>query len=137
MWFHQIFSSYPYLHKDKYLFLAANLFKSPLQNWYMLGNFLINPSISFLHSSHLLFSMYDLHSILLKFPDMLSTSFYNEVSINLKLSINFSLYVLVLPSSHFFLIGTEKVVYFSIFSPIKSSSPLNSSANGLIMKWVL
>ena len=60
---------------------------------------------------------------------MLLTSSDNEVGINLKLSINLSLYVIVLPLSHSFLIGTEKVIYFSIFSPIQLSSPLNSSAN--------
>ena len=70
--------------------------------------------------------MHDLHSILSTIPDMLSD---NEADINLKLSINLSLRVIVLPSSHFFLIGTEKVIYFSIFSPIQSSSPLSSSAN--------
>ena len=48
--------------------------------------------------------------------DKLSTSFGNEADINLKLSINFSLYVIVLPLSSF-LIGTEKVIYFSVFSP--------------------
>ena len=73
--------------------------------------------------------MHDLHSILLKIPDLLSTSSDNEVDINLKLSINLSLHVIVLPSSHSFLIGTEKVIYFSIFSPTQLSSPLNSSAN--------
>ena len=100
----------------------------------MLGNFLINPSINFLHSSHLLFSVHDLHSVLLKFPDMLSTSSEKEVDINLKLSINLSLCVIVLLSPHYFLIGAEKVIYFSMFSPIQSSSPLISSASWLIIK---
>ena len=36
--------------------------------------------------------MHDLHSILYKIPDLLSTSSDNEVGINLKLSINLSLY---------------------------------------------
>ena len=79
--------------------------------------------------------MHFLHSILLNiFPDKLSTSSNNDVGMNLKLSINLSLYVIVLPSPHFFLIGTEKVIHFSMFSPIQSSSPLNSSANWLIIK---
>ena len=73
--------------------------------------------------------MHDLHSSLLKIPDVLSTSFDHEVDINLKLSINLSLYVIVLLLSHSFLIGTEKVIYFSILSPIQLSSPLNSIAN--------
>ena len=70
-----------------------------------------------------------MHSILLKFPDMLSTSSDNEVGINLKLSINLSLYEIALPSSHFFLTGAEKIIYFSVFPPILLSLPLNSSAN--------
>ena len=70
--------------------------------------------------------MHDLHSILLKIPDVLSTSSDNEVDVNLKLSINSSLYVTVSPLSNFSLIGTEKVIYFSILSTI--SSPLNSFA---------
>ena len=49
------------------------------------------------------------------------TSFDNETDINLKLSINFSLYVAVLPLSSSFLIGTEKVIYFSVFSPKHSN----------------
>ena len=73
--------------------------------------------------------MHDLHSILLKIPDILSTSSGNEVKINLELSINLSLRVIVLSSSHYFLIGTEKVIYFSTFSPIQLSSPFNSSSN--------
>ena len=73
--------------------------------------------------------MHDLHFILLKIADILSTSSDNEVDINLKLSINFSLRVIVLPLSHSYLIGTEKMIYFSIFSLIQLSSPLNSSAN--------
>ena len=51
----------------------------------------------------------------------LSTGFYNEVDINLKLSINFSLYVIVLPLPSSFLVGTEKVLYFPAFSPKHSN----------------
>ena len=70
------------------------------------------------------------HAILLKIlPEKLSTWSDNEAGINLKLSINLSLSVIVLLPSHFFLFGTEKVIYFSIFYPIQSSSPLNSFAN--------
>ena len=64
--------------------------------------------------------MHDLHSILLKIPDVLSTSSDNEVGINLKLSILLSLYVVLL-LSHSFLIGTEKVIYFSISSQMQLS----------------
>ena len=95
---------------------------------------MINFYINFLHCSHLLFSTHDLHSILLSFPDILSTRSDNEVDINLKLSINLSFYAIVLPLSHSFLIGTEKVIYFSMFSPIQLSSPLNSFTNWLIIK---
>ena len=80
----------------------------------MLGNSSINPSIFlfffFSLSPYLLFSVHDLHSVLLNFPDMLSTSSDNEVDINLKLSINLSLYAIVLPSSRSFLTGIEKVI---------------------------
>ena len=41
--------------------------------------------------------MHDLHSSLLKISDVLPTSSDDEVEINLKLSINLSLYVTVLP----------------------------------------
>ena len=73
--------------------------------------------------------MHDLHFILLKIPDMLSTRSDNESDVNQKLSINLSLRVIVLPPSCFFLTEAEKVIYFSIFSSIQSSLPLNSLAN--------
>ena len=73
--------------------------------------------------------MNNLHSILLKIPDVLSASSGNEGGINLKLSINLSLYVIVLLLSHSFLIGAEKVICFSILSPMQLSLPLNSIAN--------
>ena len=72
---------------------------------------------------------------LLLISDKLSTRFDNEICINLQLSINSSLYVVVLQLSCSFLIGTEKVMYFSVFSPKQSKLPeLNSLANYLIMK---
>ena len=82
-------------------------------------------------STHFLFFFlfFFVHTLLIQTPDKLSTRSDNEADINLKLSINLSLCVIVLSSSRFFLIHTEKVIYFSIFSPIQSSSPLNSSAN--------
>ena len=73
--------------------------------------------------------------------DKLSTGLYNELDINLKLSIDFILYdtfvILSLALSFFvigFLVGTEKVIYFSVFSPKHSNSPSNSSAIYLIIK---
>ena len=51
----------------------------------------------------------------------LSTSFDNEIDINLRLSINSSFYVILLPLSSSFLIGNEKVIYFSVFSPKHSN----------------
>ena len=71
---------------------------------------------------------------LLSIPDKLLTRFDNESCINLQLSINFSLYIDVLPLSCSFLIGTEKVMYFSALSPKQSKLPLNSFANCLIIK---
>ena len=47
---------------------------------------------------------------------------------------NLSLDVVALQLSCSFLIGTEKVIYFSVFSPKHSKLPLNSLANCLIMK---
>ena len=67
--------------------------------------------------------------------DRLSTRLDSEVDIKLKLSINFGLYVLVLLLSSYFLIGTEKVIYFSLFSPKHSNWPSNSFANCSIKKW--
>ena len=40
---------------------------------------------------------------------------------DLKLPINFSLYAIVLPLSSSFLIDTEKLIYFSAFSPKRSN----------------
>ena len=78
--------------------------------------------------------MHDLHSILLKIPDVLSTSSDNEVEINLKLSIILSLFVIFLPLSHFFLDWYRKNDIFFILSPIQLSWPLNSFANWSIIK---
>ena len=67
--------------------------------------------------------------------DRLSTRPDSEVDIKLRLSINFGLYVLVLLLSSYFLIGTEKVIYFFIFSPKHSNWQSNSFANCSIKKW--
>ena len=50
------------------------------------------------------------------------------------LSINFSLYMAALPFSYSFLIGAEKVIYFSVFSPKQSQLPLNSFTTSSIIK---
>ena len=85
--------------------------------------------------------MHDLHSLLLKISDVLSTRFDNESCINLKLSINLRLYLIVLLSPLLlitsFLNGTEKVIYFFISSPIQLTSPLNYIADWFRIKWVL
>ena len=60
--------------------------------------------------------MHALHSFLL-ISDKLSARSDNLPYINLKLSINVSLYVVALPLSWSFLTGTEKVIYFSVFLP--------------------
>ena len=64
----------------------------------------------------LLFSpfMHALHSSLL-ISDNLSTRLDNEVAINLKLSINFSLCVIVLPLSSFFNPYQKSNIFFHIF----------------------
>ena len=58
--------------------------------------------------------------------DKLSTRLDDDLEINLKLSINFSLYIINLPSSPSFSIGTLNVIYFSVFSPKYSNWLLNS-----------
>ena len=50
-------------------------------------------------------------------------SFDNEVDVNLKLSINFSLHAIILPLSSWFLGGTEKVIHFPAFSLKHSNWP--------------
>ena len=71
---------------------------------------------------------------LLSISDKLSTRLDNESGINLQLSINFSLYIDVSPLSCSLLIGTEKAMYFSVFSPKQSKLPLNYFAICLIIK---
>ena len=63
--------------------------------------------------------------------DKLSIRLDNELGINLKLSINFVLYEIFLPLLNSFLIDTEKVIYFSVFSPKHSNCPSNSSTSSL------
>ena len=88
----------------------------------------------YLHSDMTFFlSLHDSHYFLL-ISDKLSTRLDSEADINLKLSINFSLYMMILSLSYSFLIGTEKVIYFCVFSPKQSKLPLNSFANCLIIK---
>ena len=48
---------------------------------------------------------------------------------------NFNLYVVVLPLSSCFLIGTEKVIYFSVISSKNLNCPSNSFSNSSITKW--
>ena len=69
------------------------------------------------------------------FSVKLSTNFDNDVAMNLKLSMNFILYVIsIFFDSILFLMGTEKVTYFSVFSPRHSKFPSNSLASSLIIK---
>ena len=52
---------------------------------------------------------------------MIMAKLPNELDVNLELSINFSLRVIVLPLSIYALIGTEKLIYLSAFSPKHSN----------------
>ena len=70
--------------------------------------------------------------VLLLISDKLSKKFDNLHES--QVSENLNLYVSVLSLSCYFLIGTEKLIYFSVFSAKHSNSPLNSSANSLIIK---
>ena len=78
--------------------------------------------------------MHVLQPILL-ISDKLSTRSDNLLCMNLQLSINFILYVIVLSLSCSFLIGTEKVIYFFVFYPKQSNWLLISFAKSLIVKW--
>ena len=71
---------------------------------------------------------------LLLISDKLSTRSDNLLCVNLQVSILFILNVIVLLLSCSFLIGAEKLIYFSVFSVKHSNSPLNSFANSLIIK---
>ena len=53
----------------------------------------------------------------------------SELVINIKLFINFNLYVIVLLFSFSFLIGTKNMMYFSVFSPRHSNCFSNYLAN--------
>ena len=77
--------------------------------------------------------MHVLHALLL-ISGKLSTRSGNLPRMNLQVSINFNLYVVVLSLSCAFLIGTEKLIHFSVFSPKHSNFYLNSSANYLIKR---
>ena len=55
----------------------------------------------------------------------LSTRLDNGLDTNLKPSVNFILYVIDLQLSSSFLTGTEKVIYFSVFSPKHLNCPSN------------
>ena len=57
-----------------------------------------------------------------------------ELAINFTLSMNLILYIMVFPFSYFS-IATEKVMYFSVFSPRHWNYPSNCSASCLIIKW--
>ena len=115
MWFHQLFPSSPYIHKDKHLFLITK--QIYLNYHFQIDIHLETFRLILLLILCILFSIHDLHSILLKFPDILSTSSGKEVDINLTLSKNLGLYAIFLLSLHSFLIGTKKSdIFFHIFS---------------------
>ena len=67
----------------------------------------------------------------LKFSDKLLTRLDDDLDTHLKLSINFSLYVIAMLSP--LLIGTEKVICFSVFSPRHSNLPSNYFSSSLII----
>ena len=76
-----------------------------------------------------------MHLSLWNISDKYLTSFDSDVDINIKLSINFILYLIDLPLSSSSLTGTEKVIYFPVLSPKHSNWLLNSFASLLITKW--
>ena len=46
------------------------------------------------------------------------------------------MHVIVLPLSNSFLICTEKLIYFSVYSPKHLNLPLNSLASFSVIKWL-
>ena len=72
--------------------------------------------------------------IFLLISDTLSIDSDNVAIIDLMLSINLFSGSFLLVLSCPFLIGAEKVMHFSVFSPKQSKLPLNSFANCLIIK---
>lgn len=74
------------------------------------------------------------HLILWSLSVRLSARLDRKLFINFILSTNFVLYVIVLMFSVSFLIGSQNVMYFSVFSPRYLNRPLNSTANSLIIK---
>ena len=83
-----------------------------------------------------IYSRQDLQSVHLSLrspSERLSIRLNNDLDINLKLTINFILYVIVLPLPSF-LIGTEKEIYYSVFYPKNSNCRSNSSASSFIIK---
>ena len=69
----------------------------------------------------------------LKFSDKLLTRLDDDLDTHLKLSINFSLYVIAMLLLSPLLIGTEKVICFSVFSPRHSNLPSNYFSSSLII----
>ena len=134
MMFHQTFSSYPCIHRDKILFSTTKL----IYCFYLI-KYLLKSNLQFFvtvyaQSSIDIYSRQDLYFIyfLLWHPlDKLLIRLDNELDINLKLSINFNLYKIVLPLPSF-TISTEHVIYFSVFSNNHS----NSFVHSLIIKWL-
>ena len=69
----------------------------------------------------------------LKISDKLLTRPDDELDANLGLSINFSLYVIAMSLLSSLLIGTQKVISFSVFSPRHSNLPSNYFSSSLII----
>ena len=69
----------------------------------------------------------------LKISDKLLTRSDDELDANLGLSINFSLYVIAMSLLSSLLIGTEKVISFSVFSPRHSNLSSNYFSRSLII----
>ena len=83
--------------------------------------------------THFFLFLHFMHSCLL-ISERLSTRFDNELFINLRLPMNFSLSVIGLPSLFSFFIGTVNVMYFAVSSP-KRVIPSILFTNSLMMKW--
>lgn len=102
----------------------------------MLQSTHLNASVFSLATTNSRSDLLCLHLSLWSPSERLSARRDNELDINLTISVKFILYEIVFPFSFYFLIDTDNVWNFLVFSRrhVKSDLPI-SSASFLIMKW--
>ena len=106
------------LLQNSYVF--TNLFIKCLLKcflWFLLHFINSSKLIDYLWLTCIQNKTYSLYLLLRSPSGRLSTRFDNELNINLKLSINFIICVIILLFSSFFSIELEKFIYFLYFLP--------------------